>query len=298
MKLVRRDLNAPAAGCAWSWEVQPCRRLPGPELEGSGVMDLDDAKVAAEAIPHCVGISFRSAGIGHEPSGYFHFSLRGPTSMRPPPKPRKKKAKPADELLDGAEVPAAPDKAEGEAEKNEEEEEEEDEEEEEEEDESFWTTYLRVATNPAHDVIAMLAAGADASAQDLGGMSTLHHHLLSAPGRGSHQVVEALLRGQADVNVMDHTNRETCPLLLVVGSRRADLLKLFLKDAWPIADVDVRTSDGQSALALAENRGAREVIELLKGAGASVWSEAEVCFGFNEESMFFCDTRRRVSQEA
>lgn len=164
--------------------------------------------------------------------------------------------------------------------------------------ESFFTTYLRVTTSPAHDVSAMLAAGADASAQDLNSLSTLHHHLISAPSRGSYEVVSALLRAQADVNAVDSTARSTTPLLLVVGAKRADLLRLMLADAWPPADVDARTSDGLSALALAQEKGNLEVIELLKDAGASVWSSADVCFGTEIHSDFFCDTRRPVGQEA
>jgi ankyrin repeat protein len=296
MKLVRRDLNAPAAGCAWSWEMQHHRRLPGPALPGSGVMDLEDAKVAAEAIPHCVGISFRSAGIGHTPSGYVHFSLCGPASMVAAPTPKRKSKS---RTVQEAEAPggdADTEKKAGEEEENDEDDE--DEEDEEDDDECLWTTYLRIATNPAHDVIAMLAAGADATAVDCGGLSALHHHLLSAPSRGSYDVVAALLRAQADVNIVDSTPRSTTPLLLVVGAKRADLLKLMLTDAWPLADVDARTSDGLSAMALAEERGARDVIELLRGAGASVWTQAEARFGAEWQSSIFCDTRVPVGAEA
>jgi len=289
MKLVRRDLNAPAAGCAWTWDMQSFRRLPGPELPGSGVMDLDDAKIAAESIAHCVGISVRSSWPGQEPCGYCYYSLRGPAGMAPAPRAKRKpKADPVDKALAGA-------VADGEAV---DEEEEEEEEEQDEGDESLWTTYLRVATNPAHDVIAMLAAGADACSQDLSGLSTMHHHLLSAPSRGSHQVVAALLRAQADVNAVDRTARSTTPVLVVIGAKRADLLKLMLADAWPPADVDVRTSDGLSAMALAEDRGAKEVIGLLREAGATAWSNSHACIGFEEHSNVFCDTRLPIGAEA
>jgi hypothetical protein len=269
MKLVRRDLNGPAAGCAWSWEMQAFRRLQGPELPGSGVMDFEDAKVAAEANSDCIGISFRYAGVGHEPSGYCYFSLRGPNGMAPPPKPEV--------AAENQEACIQDD-----------------------DDETLWTSYLKVATNPAHDVISLLAAGADASAQDFSGLSTLHHHLLSAPSRGSYQVVAALLRAQADVNIMDSTARSTTPLLLVVGAKRADLLRLMLVDAWPPPDVDSRTADGLSLVALAEQKSAREIIELLRNAGASVWTQAEsnVGLGYEEHSQIFCDTRMPVGAEA
>lgn len=301
--------------------MQPCRRLLGPKLEGSGFMELDDGKLAAEALPNCVGFTFRSAGIGHEPYGRFYVSLRGPASALPPKKPRKKMA--AKESADGVDAtapkagskaaarPVTPVKAvaakkadpaaaavEDAKDERPKTAEEEPSDEEEELDETLFTTYLRIATSPAHDVMSMLAAGADASAQDTKGMTALHHHLISAPKRGSYEVVSALLRAQADVNAMDGTNRATTPLLLVVGSKRTDLLRLLLADAWPPADVDTRTSDGLSALALAEDRGNREVIELLKDAGASVWSQADVCFGSEKHSSFFIDTRHPIGQEA
>jgi len=311
MKLVRRDLNAPAAGCAWSWEMQPFRRLLGPELEGSGVMDLEDAKVAAENVPNCVGISFRSGHtyyassgtwdiVGHEPEGKCHFSLHGPT-MGSPTKSKKKKKKKKGGTNDETLLPGELDDALKAAVEGEEAEEGGEDEEDEDVD-ALWTTYLRVATNPAHDVIAMLAAGADACAQDNGGLSTMHHHLLSAPSRGSYQVIEALIRAQADVNVKDTTARSTTPLLLAVGARRADLLRLMIADAWPPADVDVMTSDGLSALALAEQRGSREVMEILKSAKASIWTSADTCIGSGDgdhiHSNIFCDTRISVGAEA
>merc|ERR1712232_915310 len=116
-----------------------------------------------------------------------------------------------------------------------------------------------------------------------------HHHLLSAPGRGSPVAVAALSRAGADVNHCDSSGRSSTPLLLAVTARRADLVRMMLSDAFPPADVDVRTADGTSALALAEELGAREVAKVLRDAGASNWADAEVRLGAG--TVFSFDTR-------
>jgi ankyrin repeat protein len=327
MKLLRRDFKAPAVGCAWSWVMHPHLRLPGAELAGSGVMELEDAKVAAEATPDCVGISFRSAGIGHQPQGKVNILLHGAGSksryvkQRAPPRASEQEQEetsrdpqPTAALGKAACIPGSFGKSSKKPDNThlfkgkslqqthhaamEAEEEEVVEEETIEDHESNWTSCLRVATDPAHDVIALLAAGADPCAEDNGGLTSLHHHLLSAPSRGSLAVVSCLLRAQADVNARDRTARSTTPFLLAVSSKRTDLVRLMLADAWPTANVDDRTCDGVCALAIAEERGALDVMELLKGAGAQVWSDADVNFGSGEHSSFFFDTRRPIGLDA
>merc|ERR1712084_34853 len=124
---------------------------------------------------------------------------------------------------------------------------------------------------------------------DMGGLSALHHHLLSAPNRGSAAVVEVLLKGGADVNHRDDTERATTPLILAVSAKRSDLVRVMIKDAWPPADVDAKAADGTSALGLAESSGARDVSQVLRDAGASAWAEAEVRLGRN--TTFTFDTR-------
>merc|ERR1712232_1526091 len=76
MKLIRRDITGPAAGCAWSWEVQQKQKLPGPSLPISDVTDIESAKVACEAESACVGfclsvsgnLSFHGAACTSEPA--------------------------------------------------------------------------------------------------------------------------------------------------------------------------------------------------------------------------------------
>ncbi|CAK8985734.1 unnamed protein product [Durusdinium trenchii] len=152
-----------------------------------------------------------------------------------------------------------------------------------------WTSFLKVKNNAAHDVIALLSAAADPCAEDLDGLTALHHHLLSSPSRGSLDCVQALLRGGADVNHRD-THRSTTPFLLAVQSKRTDLVKAMLAHAWPPVDVDSQAPDGVCALALAQSLGAREIADLLRKAGASDWAGAELHLG--SRTIFTYDTRK------
>jgi len=276
MKLVRRDFVKPAKGCAVSWEVQYGRRLPGARLPNSGIMDLESAQVSAEADVDCVGFSFRaiSAASG---SSRWRIILRGAgeaASPAPPP-------------------PAEPDGVEG-LETAEEgmptlTEEELLQMQEEAEDEDLWVTYLKVPSDPIHDLRALLAAGADATACDRSGLTALHHHLRSCPKRGDVGAVAALLRGGADVNAVDRTDRAETPLGMVVAAKRADLVQLMLTEAFPPANVDAGAADGSSLLSLAEASGSQEVAKLLRDAGAIDWQRAEVRLG--ARTTFSFDTR-------
>jgi len=251
MKLVRRDFDGPAAGCAWTWEVLQDQRLAGPELRSVDVSDIESAMVAADA--DCVGFSIGRPARGGAPRLTFHGGAQA----------GRRTARVA--------AAAGPEDSEND------------------EEAIVWTSYLKMEADVAHDVQALLVAGADACAVDAGGFTALHHHLVSAPSRGSGPVVAALLRAGADVNRRDHTARATTPLLLAVSARRADLVERMLRDAWPPADVDSRTADGTSALALAESLGASKVAQLLRGAGASAWADAEVVLG--KRTTFSFDTR-------
>mmetsp|Transcript_58890 Transcript_58890/g.140516 ORF Transcript_58890/g.140516 Transcript_58890/m.140516 type:complete len:814 (-) Transcript_58890:149-2590(-) len=150
-------------------------------------------------------------------------------------------------------------------------------------------TFVKKQSSIVHDVELMLKAGADSTTQDLSGLTALHHHLLSSPGRGSPAVVEALLKANADVNHRDNGPRSTTPLLIAVTSKRADLLQLMISEAFPPADVDTRSSDGQSALAIAEAAGALEVAKVLRSVGATIWSDVECVLG--RETALLFDTR-------
>lgn len=246
MKLLRRDFTAPAPGCAWTWELQRGNAsLPGKELPGSGVMDMDAAKAGGEAKDACVGFSFArlSGSGGDNPEGYVSFRGKPDGSQI------------AQDMVDRK-------------------------------------SYLKIAAEPTHDVREMLANGADVSARDTGGLTALHHHLLSAPSGGSVGVVVMLLAAAADVNARDDTARATTPLLLGVAAKRADLVRKMIHEAWPPADVDARNSENVCALQLAESSGARAVADVLRKAGASTWSGVE--FRLGARTTFCFDSRTPV----
>ncbi|CAE8648264.1 unnamed protein product, partial [Polarella glacialis] len=75
-----------------------------------------------------------------------------------------------------------------------------------------------------------------------------------------------------------------------IQSKRADLVQMMMKEAWPPADVDSTTPDGTTALAYAEHLGAREIAAMLRAAGASDWAQAEMVLG--KRTSFSFDTRR------
>jgi len=327
MKLVRRDFYAPADGCETGWEPQYGRHLSGPELPSSGWMNLDSAKVAGELDPDCIGFSVRGEPSSDTDMRTYYITLHGAGRVLPQrteadiaAEAARLKAheemvarKKADylEMIEGAtgkkRIGLARQLALLENEQRRIKQEKErpptaDEEElgprpgEVEVDgiwshlDAGWTFFVKATMDPAHDVREMVAAGADACAQDLDGMTALHHHLLSAPGRGSPACVAALLRGAADVNTRDYGKRGTTPFLIAVQCKRADLVKMMLEDAWPPADVDTKAQDGTSVLAMANTSGAREVASLLRNHGASEWEAAEVVLG--PRTVFSFDTRK------
>ncbi|CAE8604956.1 unnamed protein product, partial [Polarella glacialis] len=108
---------------AWSWEPQFGSRLLGPALESSGPMTLESAKVAGEADPDCVGFSYGMAQSDEDEDGRYYVTLHGA-----PPSPASKgnRGSAEDEEL----VASVP--------------------------EAYCTSYLKVASDAAHDVRALL----------------------------------------------------------------------------------------------------------------------------------------------
>lgn len=268
MKLLRRSIDAPAVGCEWNWDVRPQREpMPGPELAGSDVMDVESAKHAAEMDPTCTGFCYCAEDV--QPGAKPYVSLRGgasgSTAMAP-----SGAGGPGEEsdALGQLERSLAADGVAG------------------------WAWYVKLPSDALHDVRMLFAAGADGYAQDDGGLSALHHHLLSAPCRGSLEVVSTLLRHAADVNHRCSTDRRTTPFLLAVAAKRADLVKLMLREAFPPPDIDAATADGTSALALAEQKHARDVVRILREAGAVEWSGTEFVLGAKTHITF--DSRQPV----
>eukprot|EP00928_Gymnodinium_smaydae_P033628 TRINITY_DN24034_c0_g1_i1.p1 TRINITY_DN24034_c0_g1~~TRINITY_DN24034_c0_g1_i1.p1 ORF type:complete len:666 (+),score=161.00 TRINITY_DN24034_c0_g1_i1:122-2119(+) len=267
MKLLRRSFNAPARSCEWSWDVRHSSSpLAGDELDGSGMMDLETARTRAETDSNCIGFCFLR-GEGDDDADLFHVSLRGTRPLDPMASSGAQAAPPSPTAaLAAREQPS---------------------------EDELWTSYLKVPMEVIHDLRVMLAFGADCGAQDESGLTALHHHLRSAPCGGSAEVVGVLLKNSADVNHKCITDRRASPLLLAVANKRADLVRVMLKDAFPPADVDIATPEGISALALAESQpGGAQVAQLLREAGASSWSGTEMRLGAN--TTFSFDTRKPV----
>jgi ankyrin repeat protein len=285
MKLLRRSIDKPALGCTTSWTVRNCRKaMPGQELPGSGFMSVAVAKETAETSPDCIGFCLASAD-ALQPESRCWISFLGADRQNQQcaavssrgASPKIKQGTTADSALleleqelanegqrldtssprtsrraSGMLGGAAP-----------------------------WTWYVRVPAEATHDVRMLLAAGADCQAQDDGGLTALHHHMLSAPCRGSLPVVSLLIKSSADVNHRDVTDRHVSPFLVAIGSKRADLVRLMIKEAFPPPDLDAMTVEGTCALALAEEKGALEVARVLREAGASDWKAAEFVLGAN-----------------
>ncbi|CAJ1449426.1 unnamed protein product, partial [Effrenium voratum] len=288
VKLVRRDFKGPAETCAVSWHRQPGQCLAGPK-QSDGHMSIEEAKVAAENTD-CVGFSVHGMdGTEWESATTpFYVSFHGPgrgvvkpaapevaeeDAEEEPPSPKAKvetaqKISEEEEAADMVWSHTDPD----------------------------WTAFLKVKNDPAHDVSALLAAGADPCAEDLEGLTALQHHLLSSPGRGSVECVAALLRGGADVNHRDTGHRGTTPFIIAIQSKRADLVKMMMTSAWPMADVDCKAPDGTCALALAKSLGAREIANMLRKAGASDWADAEIRLGSRQEIWAFWGARLCTSE--
>lgn len=237
MKLVRRDFDRPADGCGVTWTVDRAGgySLPGPVLQGSGEMDIDEAKVLSEADDACVGFVVHKLADGTQ-----FISLHGKAAC-------------------GTLKPTTRESADGSV------------------------AYVKAASDAVHDIRELLLYDADVSATDEGGLTALHYHQLSATGGGSPEVVSLLLRNSADVNVRDETRRATTPFLLAVASKRADLVRTMLHGAFPMPEVDARTSDNVSALELAENMGPSgfEMVDLLRSAGATAYQTCEMRLGRN-----------------
>ncbi|CAE7871789.1 Ank2 [Symbiodinium microadriaticum] len=258
VKLVRRDFSSPADACVLSWQQQDSHRLAGPELKGcGGFMTIEAAKVAAESCD-CVGFSVHELVPGAEWSEEcFHITMHGPGCASAIPSNVATTEDEASDLV-WSHLDVA------------------------------WTSFLKVKNDPAHDVSALLAVGADPCSEDLKGLTALHHHLLTAPGGGCAACVSALLRGGADVNHRD-IGRQVTPFILAIQTKRTDLVRLMLKSAWPTPDVDCKAPDGTCALALATALGAREIADMLRKAGASDWADAELRLG--SRTIFTFDTR-------
>jgi len=110
-------------------------------------------------------------------------------------------------------------------------------------------------------VRTLLARGADANGKDSHGLTPL----VRAARRGSYDAAVALLDGGADPNLYDSvwTRPGWSPLMNAVHKSQPRIVKLLIDRG---ADVNARTADGTTPLALSEDRA---ITDMLVAAGAA-----------------------------
>ncbi len=94
--------------------------------------------------------------------------------------------------------------------------------------------------------------------------------LLEAAGINDTDTVIALLSKEADINAMAETecmgiNTRLTPLINASRMDCKDVVEVLLNNG---ADVNVKNSDGRTALVLAKLYGYTDIVEMLKQAGA------------------------------
>jgi len=116
----------------------------------------------------------------------------------------------------------------------------------------------------AVSIRTLLARGADANGKDSHGLTPL----VRAARRGHYAAAEALLDGGADPNLFDSiwTRPGWSPLMNAVHKSQPRIVRLLIDRG---ADVNARTTDGTSPLALSENA---EIDAMLRSAGAGAIS--------------------------
>jgi len=88
--------------------------------------------------------------------------------------------------------------------------------------------------------------------------------LIEAAKSGDMEKVQALLAEGAEVNAKG-SERGVTALMLAVARVHTDTVKVLLAKG---ADVNAKLTDGTTALILAEKKGQKELVRILKEAGA------------------------------
>src|SRR5262245_42243960 len=127
-------------------------------------------------------------------------------------------------------------------------------------------TALTIAaeSGDAASIRTLLARGADPNGKDTHGLTPL----VRAARRGHYSAAEALLDGGADPNLFDSiwTRPGWSPLMNAVHKSQPRIVRLLIDRG---ADVNARTTDGTTPLALSEDQ---EIAAMLRSAGAGAVS--------------------------
>jgi ankyrin repeat protein len=119
--------------------------------------------------------------------------------------------------------------------------------------------YATAATGNREMAEFLIAAGADVNAHRTAGWTALHR----AAYRGNIEVAKLLIENGANVNAVDDDG--LVPLWRVAFARRVDIMKLLIANG---ANVNVTDKQGKSLIQEVKRRGHKEVIDLLRKAGA------------------------------
>jgi len=87
--------------------------------------------------------------------------------------------------------------------------------------------------------------------------------LYVACSSGNYESVHSLVKAGANINVVATVNKSSTPLMRAVMSGNSKIVKLLLEKG---ADRNAQTTDGETALSIAEKSGHDDIAQLLKGA--------------------------------
>jgi ankyrin repeat protein len=120
---------------------------------------------------------------------------------------------------------------------------------------------IAAESGDAGTIRTLLARGADANGKDSHGLTPL----VRAARRGNYDAALALLDGGADPNLYDSVSTRPAwsPLMNAVHKSQPRIVRLLIERG---ADVNARSADGTSPLALCEQK---DIEDMLVAAGAS-----------------------------
>jgi len=124
---------------------------------------------------------------------------------------------------------------------------------------------MRAAEKGHTDIVkALLAHGADVNAKEPHGASAGATALMYAVVAGHNDIVQVLLTHGADVNARENKVGFTA-LMGAAYNGQTNAVQALVAHG---ADVNAKNNDGDTALMLAKKKGHKEIVRILKEAGA------------------------------